>query len=280
MHGSQSDDKNNNMASDQSLPCFILRAPSSPQARLASSTHQLAHLGIQAERITGVSPGDPLIDDVYSSWANRIWSKRDLTEAEIDAAIGHRRIWQTILDRGLPAAVIFEDDFRCVEADRVRRALSAAAMLAREWDIIKLFEFKHRPSLLRITSVEGVDFALYARPSSGLVGYVINAKACERLLSCKLVCVPIDEEVRFSFAYGLKVCSTFPNVVEDNGLELGGSMIEASRLMIKQKRSLIRSIWGNVLGLYMRTGSYLWALIIAWQLDRSTGMDPVWRRAT
>ncbi len=198
--------------------------------------------------VKGFAPDDPVVGESYSTWRNLLFSKRSLSAAEIATSLGHRKIWRTVLEQGSNSALVLEDDFQFEDIGRAMRVIATASKLMDQWDIVKLFDFKPRAPSAGF-SVDGFDFAIHERPSSGLVGYLISRDGCRKMLAQDCIFIPVDEEVRLWFRQGLRVCSVVPSVVSDISDNLGGSLLEDSRLSIKSRRNALRSIWGNLLTL-------------------------------
>ncbi len=255
-----------------STPCYLLCAPDSPPARLQSASAQLDALGIAFTPVTGFGPDDPGIAARYSPWRNLLGCKRSISNREIAVSLGHRLIWETLLREGHEHALILEDDFTVLDADRLTRALACAPDLLRDWDMIKLFDFRARTPYVMLARM-GLRFAVHTRPNSGLVGYLVSRGCCEALLANMMVYRPVDEDIRYWFETGIRICSVTPNVVSDNADKLGGSLIAEEREAARGRRNVLRSVWGNVLTVYIKAASWFWvrrvtnALPAEWELS-------------
>lgn len=64
---------------------------------------QIGRVGLVAERVTAVMPAD--IEPARLAAAGRLMSPTELA-----CSLSHRRVWQMVLDRNLPDALILEDD--------------------------------------------------------------------------------------------------------------------------------------------------------------------------
>ena len=252
--------------------CYLLSAPDSPPARLQNAAEQLASLGWGHTVVTGFGPTDPEIAAGYSRWRNLVYCKRSLSNREIAAYLGHRLIWQRIIDDGHAYALVLEDDFVCADRDRAALVMAAAPALMADWHMLKLFDFRAR--LPDATFAHGgLRLAVYARPNSGLVGYFISRECCEALLAGTTVFRPADEEIRYWFRTRIRICSVLPNVVTDNSDVLGGSLIEADREDIRSRRNVVRSIWGNVITAYIKLRSWLWVRHVISTLPADSGLE-------
>lgn len=240
-----------------SINCFVLTAPGTAPRRLESVRRQCESLNIQFEIVTGYLPAESPVDQHYSKWRNFLFNKRILAKAEVAAYLGHRRIWQKIVDAGIDRALIMEDDFKFVLPETAIWKLNAANELTGVWDVVKLFDFKKQEPKGRFVH-KGVNFAIHERPNSGMVGYFVSRNFCKTMLASPHIFRPVDEELRHWFKHRIKVCSIVPNLVVDASAELGGSMIEGHRQTVKRRKNYLRSIWGNFITLYINLNCRIW----------------------
>ncbi|TDH34804.1 hypothetical protein E2A64_13700 [Pseudohoeflea suaedae] len=239
------------------ISCFILTSPESPDARRESAIGQLAGMDLQHCLVDGFTRKSPEVSAFYSRWKNLLLAKRSMSNGEVATYLGHRLIWQKILDTGLPAALILEDDFRFRDPATARETIRTAFEEGARWDMIKLFDYQPRKSIANYER-NGVTFVLRERPGSGLVGYVISRECCRRLLRRKSIFIPVDEELRCWFEHRISIVSVYPNVVEDGADLFSGSILEEHRQAMKRKRNILRSLWGNLLTLRLNIKSRLW----------------------
>ena len=78
--------------------------------------------------MTGFGPTDPEIAAGYSRWRNLVYCKRSLSNREIAAYLGHRLIWQRIIDDGHAYALVLEDEH--LTHDRLLLAKAGLSRLA------------------------------------------------------------------------------------------------------------------------------------------------------
>lgn len=64
---------------------------------------QLRHVGIEAERVSAVTPADLPADAIEAARGN-------MSATELACSFSHRKIWRLMHERGLEAALILEDD--------------------------------------------------------------------------------------------------------------------------------------------------------------------------
>ena len=232
--------------------------PNNNGQRQKSTTRQLNALGINFEFVYGFAPCDPIIKQKYSKLLNALAMKRALSDGEKAVSMGHRKIWQRILDSDLDFALIFEDDFQIVNPASFLDSIFRALPLLSSVDMIKLFDFQKRDPLYTIP-VGFYSVCIYERPNSGLVGYLVTRVFCERLLSQRYIYRPIDEELRYWFSHRVRIASFSSNLVIDNSASLDGSFLSIDRDIVRGKRNVIRSIYANFITLYTNLRSYYWS---------------------
>lgn len=239
-------------------PCYVLTAPLGGDLRLRSAVAQLESLAIRHALVSGFSPESVAVDRSYSRIRNLLFMKRSLTRGEVAVYLGHRKIWQTIVERGDRYALVFEDDFRFVDPGTAATMIGRAARHLDRFDLIKLFDFRKREPLAAIAD-DGFEIAIHGRPNSGLVGYLVTADCCRKLLMRRHIFRPVDEELRYWFDFRIGIGSVEPNLVFDNGGELAGSLLDGEREKVRQKRKWLRSIYANFLAAYVGIRSWWWA---------------------
>ncbi len=250
-------------SSSPALPCFVLTAPKGGQARRLSVEFQLKKAGIPYTLITGYAPEDEIIAERYSPWRNLFYMKRSLTPGEVAVYLGHQKMWQAIIDSGAPAGLVFEDDFIFKDPDTIAHVIGQASLGLDRWDLVKLYDIRPRRALA-IYRDHGIDFALYRRPNSSLIAYMLTATCCKKLLERRFIFRPVDEELRYWFETRLKIVTVVPNPVDDASESLEGSLLETDRLRLRSRRNIFRSIYGNFITAYINTCCEIWSRWIAW----------------
>ena len=144
--------------------------------RRAYMERQLATRGIEGERVEAVTPDD-LSDDVKQRAAP--W----LSPNELACTYSHRAVWQLILDRGLPAALVLEDD--CVLAPETAAVLAAPALLMPDVALLQLETHPSRAVLGKpvATAAPGIGRRRMISSSLGSCAYVITAAMAEACLA-------------------------------------------------------------------------------------------------
>lgn len=146
---------------------------------------QLATLGLEAERVPAVTP-DELPPEALRFCDDR--RDRWVAPVELSCSYSHRRIWQMLVERNLPGAIVFEDD--AVLSSALPKRISEIARQLKSLDLIRL-ETRLMPVL-----VEDDDAGWLRRLYSfhfGSAGYAVSRKGAECLLENEEHDVPVDD---------------------------------------------------------------------------------------
>ena len=144
---------------------------------------------------------------------------------ELGCFLSHRAAWRTIIDRGLDAALVLEDDVE------LRRPLfDAACALA--------FDASAQHGLVRLPLMERTGMFVRSRPTPavsrpvvlplGTQAQVVSAAAARRLLEVsEPFDRPIDVFLQMRWVTGLASCVVSPSGVHDATVQVGGSTIQS-----------------------------------------------------
>ncbi|RWB20722.1 MAG: glycosyltransferase family 25 protein [Mesorhizobium sp.] len=228
------------------LGVFVLTVEPPGGARRTHAANELGRVGISFDFVQGIDQNSADIDRAYSRLRNWALHKRSLTRGEISVYLGHRKIWQEALSRGLDFALIFEDDFKICNDEQFIQAINDAISHRGTWSIVKFFDFNHK-KVVESVKIGATQLVGYKYPASGAVAYLINRQAAQSLLHRRHLFRPIDEDFSHPWEFSMRVWSTSPNLVDEVSFQLGGSILERERCDLRRKRVVIRSIWGNFL---------------------------------
>ncbi|MDX6807175.1 glycosyltransferase family 25 protein [Terrihabitans rhizophilus] len=242
-------------ASTELPPAFVITIDAADGPRRNSARAQLGALNWPLRFVDGERAGHPDHASLYSERLNSWLLKRPLTSGEIAAYASHRRAMREFLASGAPLGLILEDDFGILEPaffpEQIRTAIAAPL----SWDLLKLFDFSGRPARERYHAGE-FDIINPASPTAGMVAYLITRKGAERFLSRKQIFRQIDEDTKHYWELGLRIYSLDPNPIIERGDLAGGSHLEEGRRMARSQRSLRRSVKGNILAIYRKSGHF------------------------
>ena len=176
-----------------------------------------------------------------------------LRPAEVATFQSHRKCWQEILDRGLEAALIIEDD-----VDIINREFTAAVKLAMKeikmGDLIRLpMKPREKP---RNRSLKRDNISIFEPTVIGLgtQAQIVTYDAARRLLEkTEHFDRPIDVYLQLRWKHGVRILTLWPNGVRERSSSLGGSLIGKERSNgDKLRRELLRPFYRAKLNIYSR----------------------------
>lgn len=203
--------------------------------RRKSTSLQLDALAWPFQFVQGLTPQSPETIGLYDAQLNKRRCKRPLAQVEVAAYASHRKAMREFLETDQPVALILEDDFRLLDPAKFTTHMESLMAAPVEWDILKLFDFQQRPVVDEV-NVGDVAIVSHGSPTTGMVGYLITRAGAEKMLGRTRVYRQIDEDIKYFWELKLRVLSVRPNLVTDISERLGGSLLEADRNEVKQKR--------------------------------------------
>ena len=176
-----------------------------------------------------------------------------LRSAEIACFQSHRKCWQEILDRGLEAALIIEDDVDIIDGE-FTAAVELAMKEIKMGDLIR-FPIKPREKP-KSRSVKQDNISIYEPTLVGLgtQAQIVTYDAARRLLEkTKRFDRPIDVYLQLRWKHGVRILTLWPNGVREHSSSLGGSLIGRERNNNdKLRRELLRPLYRAKINLYAR----------------------------
>ena len=123
-------------------------------------------------------------------------SRWDMPLSAIACFESHRRVWQMIVDAGLPAAAVFEDDLRLSES--AANVIAGVIEAAESFDVVKI---DYSPQLVRLGSqqvLNGIPMRSMLHTVASAGGYVLSRSGCLKLLNwSESYCETLDDFVFF-----------------------------------------------------------------------------------
>ena len=96
------------MQRDQPLAIFVINLPGSTERR-RSITGQLEQLGLDYRLVAGVD-GDSLSPNDLTALTSSLPGIDPLQPKQVGCALGHQRVYSTMVEERIPAALVLEDD--------------------------------------------------------------------------------------------------------------------------------------------------------------------------
>ena len=177
----------------------------------------------------------------------------NLRSAEVACFQSHRKCWQEILDQGLEAALIVEDDVDIIDEE----FMSAVKLAMKEIKMGDLIRFPVKPrEKPRNSSVKRDNISIFEPTLVGLgtQAQIVTYDAARRLLeSTKRFDRPIDVYLQLRWKHGVRILTLWPNGVREHSSSLGGSLIgKEKNYGNKLRRELLRPIYRAKISLYAR----------------------------
>lgn len=175
---------------------------------LASANDRLAYmrkqLGGAFERIDAVR-GHEVPERLAINFRGAV----PILPGEIGCYASHLMAAEEILARGLPYAIVLEDDaelglgFHDIVETCLRRLPSG-------WDIVGLADVKHRPHH-RLSQLSSDHYLVrYAHFPKTTTAYVLSQSGCRKLLASRQRRRPVDVDIRYGWEMGLNDYGILP----------------------------------------------------------------------
>jgi len=169
----------------------------------------------------------------------------EMTVGEVGCFLSHRKAWQAIVDSGLEAGLVLEDDVE-MDSSTFERALDLARAHIATHGIV---QFQVREIANPGAVVATADEVRLTRPvivplRASCTLY--SRQAAQQLLEqTKRFDRPIDGYVQMHWLTGLRPCLAIPSGVSDKGGDIGGTTIQARNvpLLKRLRRELFRPIY-------------------------------------
>ena len=204
------------------------------------------------EAIDGSKPDNNFLKN-YTPRLLRPYYPFSLRSAEVACFQSHRKCWQEILDRGLEAALIIEDDVDIIDGE-----FTAAVKLAmKEIKMGDLIRFPMKPrEKPRNKSVRSDNISIFEPTVVGLgtQAQIVTYDAARRLLKkTEYFDRPIDVYLQLRWKHGVRILTLWPHGVCERSSSLGGSLIGKERSNgDKLRRELLRPFYRAKLNIYSR----------------------------
>ena len=164
------------------LPIFVINLDGSTE-RLSKVEQELQKIGVSFERVSAVD-GRIMTESErlqhYSPELNASNYYKALTPGEIGCYLSHRKVWQLIVERALPAAIILEDDF-LAQGDLT--GVQAFVDTKQAFDYVKLSDHPNRPRKTTALKLIGKsELVAFDKPPARTCAQLVSTRGAEQLL--------------------------------------------------------------------------------------------------
>ncbi|KXF77390.1 glycosyl transferase [Paramesorhizobium deserti] len=179
------------------------------------------------------------IDRVYRRHLHKPHYPFQLSVSEIACFLSHRKAWQAIVDQGVEAGLVIEDDVAL--NDEFSAAWTAAQAYIQPDRFIRL---PFRPEREQGPELFKIENARIIRPTPvglGMVAQLVGRDAAKRLLAAtEQFDRPVDTTAQMTWVTDVTPLSVHPGGVQEVSANLGGSTI-------KQRRSFLDGLSREIL---------------------------------
>ena len=194
-----------------------------PQVERLSATLPLPVDIIDA--VDGMALEDDEAKAVYRRRLHRPSYPFELRKSEIGCFLSHRKAWRAIVDGGLDAGLIVEDD---VEPDEklFPPALKLALETVRPGDYIRFPYRSHTDSGAEVARADGVSLVEPAHAGLGMQMQLVGREAAAELLTAtETFDRPVDTTIQLGLA-DIRILALRPPVIRQIGHLLGGTVVQ------------------------------------------------------
>jgi len=205
--------------------------------------------------ITAVDGSQPS-HEISESYKKNLLRPRypfSLRQAEIATFLSHRKCWQRIVDEGLEAALVIEDDAEIVPTEFLA-AIEIAMQKVEPGDLIRLpVKLREKPQAIVSSNSHSSLFRPWAI-GLGMVAQIVTYDAAKRLLErTKHFDRPVDTYTQLTWDHGIRILTLWPNGIREISESLGGSLIGAPKTKLNRlRREIMRPIYRAKLSIASR----------------------------
>lgn len=192
------------------------------------------------------------IEQVYQRYIHQPRYPFRLSHNEIACFLSHRKAWQAIIDQGLDAGFVLEDDVELTPD--FGAAFTAAIAHLRPGDFIR-FPFRaDREAGTELYCSGNVRIIEPVPVGLGMVAQLVSREAAQKLLDiARVFDRPVDTTLQMSWITGLKPLSVLPGGVREISAKLGGSTIKQNKsLLDKLSREIMRPLYRHQVTSYSK----------------------------
>ena len=178
------------------------------------------------DAVDGLALGDGEIEAVYRRQLHRPRYPFELRKAEIGCFLSHRKAWQAIVDGGLDAGLIVEDD---VEPDEklFAPALALALETIQPGDYIRFPYRSHTDGGAEVAKAGDIALVEPAHVGLGMQMQLVGrAAAAELLKVTERFDRPVDTTIQMRWLAKICILAVRPPSIRQIGHLLGGTIVQ------------------------------------------------------
>ncbi len=178
------------------------------------------------DAVDGLALGGGEIDAVYRRHLHRPRYPFELRKAEIGCFLSHRKAWRAIIDGGLDAGLIVEDD---VEPDETLfgPALALAIKSIRPGDYIRFPYRSHTDGGAEVAKAGDITLVEPAHVGLGMQVQLVGRDAAAELLrATETFDRPVDTTIQMRWLVKIRILAVRPPSIRQIGHLLGGTIVQ------------------------------------------------------
>lgn len=135
-----------------------------------------------------------------------------LSDSEIGCYASHLLCYEAIVARGLPYALVLEDDVE-IEQDASEALAQIIALLPNGWDLVKVCNRKPTKPVKPVADlISGRTLVRYTRHPILAGAYLVSKAGAEKLLRPRPRTRPIDIDMHYPWLFGIDVYGVHPAI--------------------------------------------------------------------
>lgn len=234
---------------------LTIEPPDSPRYQMCAQT--FADAGMEPNFVQGIRGVTPEAQALRAPIHERLFYKYPLTDGEVACTFGHWRMLRAFLETTGAVCAIFEDDVMLPDPARLQTLYDKALTdPSPPWDILRLHDL-YPSKAAGTTRWQGEELTRYHVPPAGSAAYLVTRQGAEKILSRRYIFRPYDTDIAHCWELGLRVRCVVPNPVQTRPDDQMASSLETARDRMRRQKSLLRSIKGEVHGLYAKAAGRL-----------------------
>lgn len=190
-----------------------------------------AKLPMPAELLDAVDSerlSDAEVDSVYQRVVHRPIYPFELRRQEVACFLSHRKAWRTIVERGLDAGLVAEDDVDA-DTDSLRRVVDTVLAHIQPHDFVRLPAKPGEEGPLRYGD-GGVEVIEPALRGLGMQAQLVGREAARRLLAeTEQFDRPVDTTIQLPGLTSARILSARPLCIIHADKPLGGSVVQKKK---------------------------------------------------
>jgi GR25 family glycosyltransferase involved in LPS biosynthesis len=218
--------------------------------RAENARRLLERLPMTGELLPAVDGRAMSEDEIRAVYVRELHSPRypfELRANEVGCFLSHRKAWQAIVDRGLEAGLILEDDVT-IDESRIDAAIACLRSHQSRFPYVQLPVRPIPTSAETIFQSDGHAVRMSRVTLLRCSGQWVTRHGAEQLLrATKTFDRPVDTTLQMHWLTGIRCVTLDPTCIIDSGNDLGGSTIgdnKPSRLRFaKLRREVDRTLY-------------------------------------